>query len=78
LNTLKEEFTEMKHKFEHKICPTKEFVTIVDMLEQILEDPERLVHSNPEVKKFFFEEMVGGLTRRITLNAFDNEEVSSL
>ena len=47
------------------------------MLKQVNENPEEIFKSNAEFKKFFFEEFIGGITKRITQVKSTTESVST-
>jgi hypothetical protein len=38
---------------------------ILEVLKIINANPESTVHSSPDIKKFFFEEFMGGIAKRI-------------
>ena len=45
-----------------------------DYIAYLLEDPEKRIYSEPDLRKFFFEEFVGGLCKRIiTIKQIDLE-----
>ena len=65
MNELKEKFKTFKALYEKGHDSLYLLNEFLDLLNQVNADPLGTVYANPELKKFFFEEFVGGLTKRI-------------
>ena len=53
-------------EFEKGSEPTSLLKEIVSVLKIVNDDPVSTIYSNSDAKRFFFEEYVGGITKRIS------------
>ncbi len=66
LNDLKSKFTIARQYMDNRQVPVELLLEFTEFLEHVAEDPMERIYQNPDVKKFFFEEFLGGLCKRVS------------
>lgn len=74
---IKSKFKTAREQLDKKSFPFDLMKDFSDFLGWIEQDPLTTVYANPELKKFFFEEFVGGLAKRLSLIRECEEHVSA-
>jgi len=74
LAELKEKFKTTRDFFDNRIVPIDLMQDFGNYIAYLVEEPEERLHSEADLKKFFFEEFVGGICKRIiTIKQIDSE-----
>lgn len=63
---LREKFKTAREYMDNKIIPIDLVSDFADLVAYFEEDPVERLYSQPDYKKFFFEEFVGGINKRIS------------
>lgn len=72
---LKDKFKQAREYFDNRIIPIDLVMEFADLVSYIEESPVERLYSDPEYKKFFFEEFVGGVCKRIVQIKYIEPEV---